>query len=84
MKRPKLLLNNYLLHRVDAARNMARFYAVSIEPNLWGEVSLVRRYGRIHTRGRVLIESFQSWGQAETRRAALVGSKLRRGYRPVS
>ncbi|TAX62854.1 WGR domain-containing protein, partial [Rhizobium ruizarguesonis] len=35
------------IERIDPSKNMARFYALSIEPNLFGETSLVRSWGRI-------------------------------------
>lgn len=39
-------------------RNMARFYALSIEPTLFGDVCLTRRWGRIGTRGQMKAMSF--------------------------
>lgn len=38
-----------LLDRIMRERNMARFYELSVEPTLFGEVALVRRWGRIGT-----------------------------------
>ncbi|MGO7014944.1 WGR domain-containing protein, partial [Rhizobium johnstonii] len=35
------------IERIDPSKNMARFYALSIEPNLFGGTSLVRSWGRI-------------------------------------
>ena len=46
------------LERIYPSRNMARFYAMSVQPPLFGEVSLVRRWGRIGARGRDKIETF--------------------------
>ena len=40
------------LRRLDPARNMARFYAVTVQPTLFGQWALVRRWGRINTDGR--------------------------------
>lgn len=34
------------LRRVDPDRNMIRFYALAIEPNLFGEFSVVRAWGQ--------------------------------------
>ena len=45
-----------LLEKVDHARRMARFYAISVEPTLFAETALVRRWGRIGTAGRQMIE----------------------------
>ncbi|TWH23993.1 WGR domain-containing protein, partial [Aminobacter sp. J15] len=32
-----------LMHRVDPGNNAYRFYALSLEPTLFGDVALVRR-----------------------------------------
>lgn len=44
--------------RSDTTKNMARFYAMSIEPDLFGGSALVRRWGRIGTRGQERIDLF--------------------------
>ena len=36
-----------MLERVDRTKNMARYYVLSVEPTLFAESSLVRRWGRI-------------------------------------
>lgn len=69
------------VERTDPRRNMARFYALSIEPSLFG-VSLVRRWGRIGTCGRARIETMESEGAALDRFLALLATKRKRGYRP--
>ena len=33
------------LRRIDPDRNMARFYAMSVQPNLFGEWALLREWG---------------------------------------
>ncbi len=48
------------LHRIDAARNMARFYRLDIQPNLFGGVSLMKEWGRIGSRGRITYPSIMS------------------------
>ncbi|RUV46784.1 WGR domain-containing protein, partial [Mesorhizobium sp. M5C.F.Ca.IN.020.29.1.1] len=52
------------IERRDAGRNMARFYALSIEETLFGQTCLVRRWGRIGTTGRVVQHSFDDEGEA--------------------
>lgn len=47
---PSTPSNMTILRRIDRARNMARFYALGVEPTLFGEFALVREWGRI---GRV-------------------------------
>lgn len=69
-----------LLYRIDATRNMARFYALAIEPALFGGVSLVRRWGRIGTLGRSKIELYDTSIEAAQALSDLLRSKLSRGY----
>jgi predicted DNA-binding WGR domain protein len=60
---------------------MARFYALAVEPALFGDVSLVRRWGRIGTSGRSRIELFGTSAEADEALSDLVRRKLNRGYR---
>ncbi len=46
-----------VLRRVDPEENIARFYALMIERDLFGRVVLVRRWGRIGTHGRERTET---------------------------
>ena len=41
---PKLQL--LVLERVDRARNMNRYYVLSVTPSLFGDTTLVREWGR--------------------------------------
>jgi predicted DNA-binding WGR domain protein len=45
-------LQMLVLERRNASRNMARFYVLAIEPTLFGEMALVREWGRIGSWGR--------------------------------
>jgi predicted DNA-binding WGR domain protein len=63
-----------ILRRVDASRNMARFYALGVERTLFGEFALVREWGRIGCLGQRRSVIYPTLADAE---AALV--KLRRG-----
>ena len=67
--------------RRDAARNMARFYALSIEPTLFGDVCLTRRWGRIGTRGQMRAMSFSHEEEALAQFAKIQRQKASRGYR---
>jgi WGR domain len=40
-----------ILERVDPARNIARYYVLSIEPTLFAKHTLIRRWGRIGSFG---------------------------------
>lgn len=73
-------VSTLVLHRVDAARNMARFYAMSIETTLFGGRSLVRNWGRIGTWGRYKIELFEDEAAAESAMTRLARIKSGRGY----
>lgn len=75
------LSRSLVLYRRDRERNMARFYALTLEPTLFGDVALVRQWGRIGTRGQQKIELFAELTSAEAALATLHATKLRRGYR---
>jgi predicted DNA-binding WGR domain protein len=79
-----MILQPYQLYveRTDASRNMARYYAMSIEPNLFGEVCLMRRWGRIGSRGQRKVHKFEKEAAAVEMFLDLVRQKRMRGYRP--
>lgn len=70
-----------LLYRVNAEANMARFYRVDIAPTLFGEVSVLRSWGRIGTLGRMSVETCATVDEVELRAMKTMKTKLRRGYR---
>lgn len=67
-------------HRIDKARNMRRFYRLSIEPDLFGGVLLMKAWGRIGTRGRVTAERHEGEAPALAALEKQAGCKRRRGY----
>lgn len=69
-----------LLRRIDPARNMARFYRLSLEPSLFGDVALVREWGRIGGLGRTRVDLFRIPDEAHAAFTAIEASKRRRGY----
>jgi predicted DNA-binding WGR domain protein len=69
-----------LLQKIDSSRNMARFYALSVQPTLFGGGSLVRNWGRIRTRGRAMIELFDDIVEADTTMGRLAKTKCNRGH----
>ncbi|MCR6502069.1 WGR domain-containing protein [Shinella sp. CPCC 101442] len=71
------------VERTDAQKNMARFYALSIEPNLFGEACLMRRWGRIGTSGQAKVHNFEREQDAVQLFLALIRQKRRRGYRTI-
>jgi predicted DNA-binding WGR domain protein len=68
------------LRRIDAARNMRRFYRLDMQPDLFGGVLLVRQWGRIGARGRIVAERFESMALAADALEKHAQQKTRRGY----
>lgn len=68
------------LERIDASRNMARFYAMFVQPTLFGELSLIRNWGRIGARGRSKVETFPDREGLVMARLQLARKKRGRGY----
>ena len=81
-----MIAQHYRLYieRTDAEKNMARFYAVSIEPTLFGDACLTRRWGRIGTTGQTKVQHFEREKDAVEMFLDLVRQKRHRGYRTVS
>ena len=77
---PKLEPGPLHLRRIDAARNMRRFYVLSIQPTLFGEVSLIRNWGRIGTNGQTMVQTFDGSAEAGEAFGRLERAKRRRGY----
>ena len=70
-----------LLYRVDPDLNMARFYQVEVLPDLFGDIIVERRWGRIGGRGQCRTASYSSIHSAEMTASKLVRAKEGRGYR---
>ncbi len=75
-------LQMLVLDRIEPAANMCRYYVLSIEPNLWGELSLVRYWGRIGRRGRSRVDLHCDHASAREALEAWLERKRRRGYVP--
>ncbi|MCX8570813.1 WGR domain-containing protein [Aminobacter sp. MET-1] len=73
-------LNDIHLHRVDPALNMRRFYSLTLQPTLFGGVSVIRNWGRIGANGQVMIETFDGPDEAHRALRRLETMKKRRGY----
>ncbi|WP_454858540.1 WGR domain-containing protein [Rhizobium binxianense] len=71
------------VERTDAKKNMARYYAMSIEPNLFGEACLIRRWGRIGASGQMRVHHFRQEEEAVKLFLELVRKRRSRGYRPI-
>ena len=60
--------------------NMRRFYTLSLENSLFGDILLVRRWGRIGTHGRVRFDWFDNPADAANELTRIASVKARRGY----
>jgi predicted DNA-binding WGR domain protein len=69
--------------RVDRTRNMARYYALAIQPTLFGEAAVVRRWGRIGSRGGEKTDVFATEREAAMHFLDLARRKRQRGYHPA-
>lgn len=69
------------IYRIDPERNMSRYYALSIQPNLFGGHSLMRQWGRIGSGGQSRIDLFDDVELAQAAADRLMRSKQKRGYR---
>ncbi|MDO3445477.1 WGR domain-containing protein [Agrobacterium sp. V1] len=67
--------------RKEPSKNMARFYALSIERDLFGELCLMRRWGRIGARGQTMLHRFGQELDAVAMFLELARRKRARGYR---
>ncbi|KAA3448202.1 WGR domain-containing protein [Mesorhizobium sp. SARCC-RB16n] len=70
------------VERTDSAKNMARYYAMSIEPTLFGNACLSRRWGRIGSAGQQMVHHFDREDEAVRLFLDLLRQKRNRGYRP--
>lgn len=69
-----------VLHRIDPTRNMRRFYRLDIECDLFGGFLLMKQWGRIGARGRIMAERFESEAPALATLQKQADRKRRRGY----
>jgi len=70
-----------MLFRIEPAKNMKRFYSISVQPNLFGGVSVIRNWGRIGSSGQIQIHLLETKAQAISMRDRILKTKERRGYR---
>jgi predicted DNA-binding WGR domain protein len=68
------------LRRIDATRNMHRFYRLDVQPDLFGGDLLVKEWGRIGAQGRMVAESYESEDLAAVALQRHAERKRRRGY----
>jgi len=76
-------LQMLVLERRDDRCNMARYYVLSVEPTLFGDVALVRQWGRIGSPGRLRLDLHADDGAAGEALETWLARKIRRGYRRI-
>lgn len=69
-----------LLLRVDAAKNMRRFYRLDVAPDLFGRWCLAVEWGRIGRSGRLRLMAYESAAEARDALARQRRVKEQRGY----
>ena len=70
------------VERTEPSKNMARYYAMSIEPTLFGTACLTRRWGRIGMMGQAKVHHFEREEEAVRLFLDLLRVRRARGYRP--
>ena len=83
-ERPKSEMQIIVLERCEPARNMSRFYILSVQPTLFGDTALVREWGRIGTFGHRRLDVYPRQTDAYGALATWLARKQRKGYRLTS
>ena len=73
-----------ILHRVDKDLNMARRYELPVQRGLFGDVAVVRHWGRIGAAGQTKEYWFASEPEASALADSVLRQKQRRGYELLS
>jgi predicted DNA-binding WGR domain protein len=69
-----------ILRRIRPEHNERRFYALVVTADLFGNIVLVRNWGRIGTRGKQRGDLHPDYTSAASTLERLAGRKRRRGY----
>lgn len=72
------------LYRIDPRRNMQRYYRLSLAPSLYGDIALVREWGRLGRHGQQAIDLYDGQSAALNALARLAAAKRRRGYQAAT
>ena len=68
------------LTKIDPEKNQARFYSLDLQPTLFGEWAVIRRWGRIGTEGRGRSRFYPAKRDAEAAMSSELKRRSRRGY----
>ncbi|MBU2888874.1 WGR domain-containing protein [Celeribacter halophilus] len=69
------------MKKTDDTQNMHRFYRMSLQTDLFGNISFLREWGRIGSRGQIRIDTHEEKAAAIKAMVKLATEKQRRGYR---
>jgi len=69
------------LRRIDPAKNMRRFYLMTVQRDLFGGATLIKEWGRLGSGGRIQHEHHPDEGKAVDALALIAQQKFKRGYR---
>src|SRR3712207_1066988 len=67
----------------DAAKNRQRFYQLSWQPMLDGDIALVCTWGRLGTHGRTRTIFYPERAEVQDKLLRLLRRRLQRGYRVI-
>ena len=81
MLQSELFPNVLRLVRSDRLANMHRYYAMQLQPDLFGGCSLIREWGRIGSGGQLRCQNYRKEGEATNAMIASSRPKQRKGYR---
>jgi predicted DNA-binding WGR domain protein len=73
-------MSDVTLKRIEPSTNCFRFYRLAVEPNLFGDYSLVIHWGRLGRFGRFRIASSGPREDVEALAMRAARRKLARGY----
>ena len=80
MDESSTIQHTLVLRRIEPKQNVARFYALMIERDLFGRTVLVRHWGRIGSRDRERLDEHASEVETAEAMGRLAAVKRRRGY----
>lgn len=60
---------------------MYRFYLLTVQPTLFGGVSVIRNWGRIGSSGQTMVQTFEAEYDAAATLLRVEREKRRKGYR---
>ena len=73
-------MNAVILYRIDDSKRMHRYYRMDVQPDLFGQWSLMREWGRIGSSGQMRSLPFPNPAEAEAALDKQRRAKERRGY----